>query len=173
MGKATCTSDKVEADRPNPPYTKEERILAERLFRSFGMISHGPLRQVQGVTQGEMALLGFLQAGGAPMAPTDLAEKLSLTTARIANILNSLERKGFVLRSHDAADRRRVEVSITPQGRALLRSNLDEAIGGLSELVRDLGIEDAREFARITGRVEALIAEREHVTIPPAISLDP
>jgi DNA-binding MarR family transcriptional regulator len=173
MSKAIPTSGKVHADRPDPPYTKEERILAERLFRAFGMISHGPLRQVQGVTQGEMALLGFLQAGGAPMAPTDLAEKLGLTTARIANILNSLERKGLVLRSHDATDRRRVEVSITSQGSALLRSNLDEAISGLSELVRELGIEDAREFARITGRIEVLVSEREHVTIPPAIPLDP
>ncbi|MCH3968851.1 MAG: MarR family transcriptional regulator [Atopobiaceae bacterium] len=154
---------------PDVPYTAEELNLAEHLFRSFGLMSRGPMQQIQGATRGEMALLGFLESTDHPLAPSDLAERLKLTSARIANTLNSLERKGLIERSHDETDRRRVEVSITPAGSELFRTQLKGAVLGLTAMVRDLGMDDAREFVRITSRIEGLISEREQVYPPPLI----
>ena len=42
---------------------------------------------------------------------------LELSTARIAAMLNNLERKGAITRARDKADRRRVVVRLTAQGR--------------------------------------------------------
>ena len=74
------------------PMSPEERItvLMGALDRLLGQ------RQTN-VSRGEMGVLGFLSQHGT-VSPTDLAESLNVTTARIANTLKALERKGFIQR---------------------------------------------------------------------------
>ena len=76
-------------------------------------------------SQGEMRLLGCLNAGADGRTAGELSTLLDLSTARIAAMLNNLERKGAITRARDTADRRRVVVSLTEQGmepRSLRRS---------------------------------------------------
>ena len=57
-------------------------------------------------SQGEMRLLGCLHAGADGRTAGELSILLELSTARIAAMLNNLERKGAITRARDEADRR-------------------------------------------------------------------
>ncbi len=60
-------------------------------------------------------VLGQLRDHG-PMSPSELGDRLIVTRATVTGLLDSLERRGFVRRSANAADRRSLVVEITPTG---------------------------------------------------------
>ena len=65
-------------------------------------------------------VLGILRDRG-QMSPSELGERLIVTRATVTGVLDSLERRGFVRRSANPADRRSLLVEITPAGRAVLQ----------------------------------------------------
>ncbi len=74
-----------------------------RLLRPLGVSSAGGL------------VLGQLRDHGA-MSPSDLGERLIVTRATVTGVVDSLERRGYVRRSPNPADRRGVIVELTPAG---------------------------------------------------------
>ena len=66
-------------------------------------------------------VLGVLRDHGA-MSPSDLGERLIVTRATVTGLLDSLERRGFVKRSTNPADRRSLVVEITPDGLVVLQA---------------------------------------------------
>jgi len=103
-------------------------------------------------SQGEMRLLGCLNAGADGRTAGELSTLLDLSTARIAAMLNNLERKGAITRARDTADRRRVVVRLTEQ----VQTSLDEAVACLSEVYRRMGEADTRELLRLSDRAGAI-----------------
>ena len=97
-------------------------------------------------SQGEMRLLGCLNAGADGRTAGELSTLLDLSTARIAAMLNNLERKGAITRARDTADRRRVVVRLPAQ------TPLDEAGACRSEGYRRRGEADTRELLRLSDR---------------------
>ncbi len=65
-------------------------------------------------------VLGLLRDHG-PMSPSELGDRLIVTRATVTGLLDSLERRGFVNRSPNPADRRRLVVEITPEGLTVLQ----------------------------------------------------
>ena len=61
-----------------------------------------------------MRCLEILYQGEAAL-PSQLAAKLGLTTGSVTAMLDRLERLGYVTRSADPSDRRKVVVRITPK----------------------------------------------------------
>ena len=103
-------------------------------------------------SQGEMRLLGCLNAGADGRTAGELSTLLDLSTARIAAMLNNLERKGAITRARDTADRRRVVVRLTEQGRNEVQMSFNEAVACLSEVYRRMGEADTRELLRLSDR---------------------
>jgi DNA-binding MarR family transcriptional regulator len=62
--------------------------------------------------------LGLLTEG--PSAPSHLADRLGLTTGAMTKVLDRLERCGYVSRSADPSDRRRIVIAADPKGLAEL-----------------------------------------------------
>lgn len=60
-------------------------------------------------------VLGQLRDRGA-MSPSELGDRLIVTRATVTGLIDSLERRGFVRRSANPADRRSLLVGITPAG---------------------------------------------------------
>jgi DNA-binding MarR family transcriptional regulator len=84
-------------------------------------------------------VLGILRDYG-PMSPSELGERLIVTRATVTGLVDSLERRGFVSRSANRADRRSLVVEITPAGltvvqelRRIVHRNEKDWLGGLSE----------------------------------------
>jgi DNA-binding MarR family transcriptional regulator len=75
----------------------------------------GRLLRPLGVSAAGGLVLGQLRDHGA-MSPSELGERLIVTRATVTGLLDSLERRGLILRSANPGDRRGLVVEITPAG---------------------------------------------------------
>lgn len=73
----------------------------------------------KGLTWGSFRTLFTLMVLG-DMHPTQIAARSGVSDAAVSGVLKTLERQGYLDRSIDTADRRRVRVSITEAGRHLV-----------------------------------------------------
>jgi DNA-binding MarR family transcriptional regulator len=88
---------------------------ADMLFDSIGRL----LRPLNVSAAGGL-VLGILRDHGR-MSPSELGERLIVTRATVTGLLDSLERRGYVRRSANVADRRSLIVEITPVGLEVLQ----------------------------------------------------
>jgi MarR family transcriptional repressor of emrRAB len=61
-----------------------------------------------------------LGSEAAPPMPSELAEALGERATNITHLCDELEKRQLALRQRDSADRRRIQMVLTPAGRALL-----------------------------------------------------
>ena len=129
-------------------------VLAEMLVDQTELLfRHGPHKLIGKNARGECFVLRCLARSKAPLLPSDLSEQSHACTARIAVVLNTLEKKGLISRAIDPTDRRRILVSLTNVGQeyvAVVRTQLRE---DMKHLLEELGEQDAREYLRITKRI--------------------
>jgi len=106
----------------------------------------------------KLSILGILYRKG-PVTATDLATREHIRPQSLTRLLAFLEKRGFVSRQPDEADRRRLLIAITAEGKkALLRDVrkkeawLARAIEQvLSPAERDLLFQASRLLDRLTG----------------------
>ena len=113
--------------------------------------AYGTLLEKTGLTYPQyLALLALWGADG-PMTVGELGARLRLDSGTLTPLLKRLESAGYVLRSRDPADERRVRVEVTDAGWQLR----DKVAGVPLELFSTLGLEgdDAAELRRLLARV--------------------
>lgn len=94
-----------------------------------------------------------------PTRPGVVAQHLRIAPRSVTDVVDSLERRGYVVREPDPGDRRATQVSLTSQGRTVL-DELDAARRADHEgYFADLSERDRDALARILGRLAA--PERE------------
>ncbi len=125
---------------------------ATELLAQFALFNKGPVKHMHNATRGEMPVLKYLALHG-DTYPTEFSQQFHLSTARVANTLNSLEKKEYIERIHDEKDRRKVKVVITEKGKDFVQQKEDMILEKTVELLEYLG-EDADEFIRIIKRVK-------------------
>lgn len=105
-------------------------------------------------SQGELKVLHHLAAcGRAAMLPGELSADLSLSSARVAATLRQLEEKGLILREMSHADRRKIHVYLTKEGRHYIEKRYEYVVQSTKNLVDYLGAEDATQLVRILNRI--------------------
>lgn len=60
--------------------------------------------------------LSLLIRRGGTMTPTELAKEMFRSKHSITNLLDSLEKEGYILRTRENKDRRVVHIKLTPEG---------------------------------------------------------
>ena len=80
----------------------------------------GRLLRPLGVSAAGGLVLGLLRDHG-PMSPSQLGDRLIVARATVTGLLDSLERRGFVMRTAHPTDRRSVVVAITSDGLDVLQ----------------------------------------------------
>lgn len=117
--------------------------LSEKLFEQFRDLYFrtDPFGLTE-FLQGEMKVLSYIAIAEHELLPGQLSAALEMTAGRIAGILRSLEKKGYITRRTDIADRRRVLVSITEQGREYIDSSSERLEQRLDMLVAEMGSEN-------------------------------
>ena len=113
--------------------------LADRRLRDY-RLSAGA-RQVLAVLDGE----------GGSLSPTVIAERLIVTTASMTSLLDTLQGRGLVRRAPDVTDRRRVVVTITAEGRRVIRRLVPEIVSLQEEVAAALSPADCAELVRLLG----------------------
>ena len=128
--------------------------LAQELLHALDATGPRPPHEDISQTQrGEMAVLRLLATQRRQMLAGEISRSLSMTTSRIAAVLNSLEKKGLIERSADTADRRRVLVAMTKSGAALCAHRKACARRRLAAIFERLGQEDTDQFIRLIRRI--------------------
>jgi homoprotocatechuate degradation regulator HpaR len=91
-----------------------------------------------------------------------LSARCRLHAASLSRILPRLNKIGLIARRSDAADHRRVIVSLTPRGRRMLEQVIPESARIYQQIARDVGPERLdqvyallEEFVRLLGRGRA------------------
>ncbi|MEU4803934.1 MarR family transcriptional regulator [Actinosynnema sp. NPDC023587] len=82
-----------------------------------------------------LAEILYAEDQGAPLTPTRLSERLSLTTGATTNLLNRLEKLGHVVRTREHADRRVVTLRSGPDIETPARAFFGPLAGHLDALV--------------------------------------
>ncbi len=77
------------------------------------------------------------------LSATELCEMTSLLKSQMNQVLSSLERQGYIVRSRSLRDRRRVELWLTEEGRRAYQEAHRQASALLEELVSRIGKESA------------------------------
>lgn len=121
--------------------------LADRRLRAYGL------------SAGARQVLAVLDGDGGSLSPTTIADRLIITTASMTSLLDTLQRRGLVQRTPDDMDRRRVIVTITAEGRAVIRRLLPEMLALQDEVAAGLSADDRAELVRLLSTLRAGITE--------------
>lgn len=95
-------------------------------------------RAIDTMSDGQFAVLGALKVHG-PHTLTELAERENVTAPSMNRTVNCLERSGWLSRTADEHDRRKVNLALTDAGLAVVEETvrrrdawLEEALAGLA-----------------------------------------
>ncbi|MEL5990805.1 MarR family winged helix-turn-helix transcriptional regulator [Microbacterium phosphatis] len=100
---------------------------------------------------GQFAVLGALRWHG-PHTLTALAEREGVTAPSMNRTVNALEEDGYIVRVPDDVDRRKVNISITDTGAAVVDETIRRRDQWLARVIADLPAEERatlRDAARI------------------------
>ena len=114
----------------------------------------GRLLRPLGVSAAGGLVLGLLRDHGA-MSPSGLGERLIVTRATVTGVVDSLERRGYVRRTPNPADRRGVLVELTPGGRAVVQEVRTLIHRSEKEWMGPLSDDELRAYIDLLHRVQA------------------
>lgn len=111
--------------------------------------------------RGTIDILGMLRRAGAPYRRSagDLTRHSLITSGGVSQRLEKLERAGLVTRHVDTADRRRVEVELTAEGRDVIDAVFKASMEHDTELLRSVLSED--EQATMTRLLRKMLLSLE------------
>ena len=99
---------------------KSKRELVDELIREFRMSGNQDsafdnlAAQRPGVNDTDLHCLNIIENAGG-LSASELAAQSGLTNGAVTGVLDRLERAGYARRVADPADRRRVNVEVTPR----------------------------------------------------------
>jgi len=144
--------------------------LAKEFSANMSMLNASrPHRDIDRAMQGEMFVLHFLADRDEEILPGEISAQMNVSSARVAQALNNIEKKGWITRHIDPADRRRILVNLTHEGKTAVEAhvrNRDEMTANMLSL---LGEEDAKEYVRLVGKLAREIAKQEQRRSPDQI----
>ncbi len=116
-------------------------------------------RQIDGSQQGINFVLAFLVKADGKVTPGDIAKGLNVSTARIAVILNKMEKNNLIIRHTSTEDARQIEVEITPEGITRAAEIRKQILKKIDILLDKVGYEELREFILISQKIKNALEE--------------
>ncbi len=143
-----------------------EKLANEFLNATFELNKKGPQKTVDESMQGESFVLYYLYEIESKALPSTISDKMGISTARVAVILNRLENKELITRTIDKSDRRRILVELTNKGINVSKTLHNKIREMVVNLLTILGEEDSKEFVRIIKK----LSDISHLIEIPKIS---
>lgn len=131
-------------------YLELARQLAEINKR---MMKLSEYRKMTDTNRGEGVLLGYLARHDHEATPAELSGALGVSTARIAVLLNKMERKALVERQRHPENHRNIIVKLLPAGKKLNEEQEEDFNQKVVEFFKALGEEKAAMFVELQGEM--------------------
>lgn len=113
--------------------------------------------------KGEFGLLNYIYFETKEVSAGMLSEKLKVSTARIASILNSLEAKKLIKRKMGTDDKRKVVVEITTEGKEIIKKYQEEVVNKVSYIISKIGQEKAKQYFDIMLEINSIINDSSDI----------
>lgn len=129
------------------------KLAIDFFYKSYKLKKINHQKMLDESLEGEMFTLFYLKDRNESVSPGEISGEMNISSARVASILNGLEKKGFLQRQIDKTDRRRIPVNLTAKGQEKAEKQYEELIKMIEKMFELLGEEDSKELVRITGRI--------------------
>ncbi len=133
-----------------------------RIVRAIELYSQEVYKEY-GLTGPQLWAMKTLSRRG-PLATSELAEALAVQPSTLSVLVDRLEKRGLVRRVRPREDRRFVEITLTPKGKALAARAPQPAQGRLLHGLKRLS---ARELTAVHASVDRLVTMMEARTVEP------
>jgi MarR family transcriptional regulator, negative regulator of the multidrug operon emrRAB len=144
-------------DFPRRPATVVR--LVKHIYKLLHDEANAVLRPY-GINHPEYNLMMMLYgAAGGTMSPSELADAAGEKSANITRLTNELSDKGLIARSASADDRRKIELSLTAQGLAMIDRFLPDICALLIKQTRDLTISEQAQFEKLLKKLLSGLAD--------------
>lgn len=125
----------------------DKKILRDRLQVCFCRAEKSALSvAVRKFAEGELAVLQYIAEAGEAVNPSQISDYMTLSRSRVASILSSLRQKNYVDMEIDSADRRKMSVSITAEGKKFFKARRNELSKQIDRFIDALSAENAELF---------------------------
>jgi len=131
----------------------ENEALARELLETFFNIK-ALMRKISnrdGISMTETMVMGIIstaeQEPDVPVRMSDISNALFSSKPAATQVINRLEKKGFVTRDKTDDDKRSVYVSLTEEGRCALEEKSGQVLVHMDALITRLGKENVHMFA--------------------------
>lgn len=149
----------------------EEIVRSVRqIVRTVGLHSRSLLSE-WGITTSQLGALRETARSG-PLSSGALAREVGVSQATVTRLVDRLETRGLVERVRDPDDRRRVMISVTPGGRALLKRVPPPLHATLTRRLESLPDEEQRDLLESVRKLSALVGA-EDVDAAPILAPEP
>ena len=106
-------------------------------------------RDMSSLSAGECGMLLYLSEREEGVTAGQISRDLQIGSGGVANMLNTLEKKGYVTRTMSPSDRRSVVAAISDAGMELINAKKKEVCGMIGGFLMALGREDTLELLRL------------------------
>ena len=121
------------------------------------------------VKQPIFTALAVLDGAGEALTPSEIADRVLVASATMTATLDALERRGWVRRLPNPADRRSVLVEITDEGRSVA----DQALPGIRAVEQSMmSTLTTSERAQLVELLDKVLRQSAQVADQPAIPLE-
>ena len=90
---------------------------------------------------------------------SDIKKFLSISKGAISHNLASLEKKGYITRTINENNRRNVIVTLTDDGRAIMKEHYSQFTNKLEEIVSRLGEDNVKQLISIVNKMTEISTE--------------
>ncbi|MCD7819309.1 MAG: MarR family transcriptional regulator [Lachnospiraceae bacterium] len=116
----------------------------------------------------EMAILHIISGkcsccpcedSGVNLDVQSIQERLQISRPAVSYILNTLEKKSYIVREIDPKDRRRIVIHITPAGNCAAELSMRQHDDAWDRLITEFGQEDMMELISLMNRLFTIMGQ--------------
>lgn len=122
-------------------------IKLQRAADSLAVRTHRHLLQ-KNISSSQFSVLECLYHLG-PLCQRDIGHKILKSSGNISTVIDNLEMRGYVLRKRSRQDRRYISVTLTPAGRALIKSLFPDHVEAIVTNMKALTAREQQQLSRL------------------------
>ena len=141
--------------------------LVQAMFRLKKMMNRGLGRDLDNanITMSEFILMREVAENTKesynPMALTEVREYLSVSKAAVSQMINSLEKRGYLTREVDVNNRRNIIVVLTEVGQEVYQKKNQEFFDRFEKVIQGIGETDISHFIAMINNMADAMGEQD------------